>query len=116
VHRPLTEATTTASSGSRVGSCGSPRSITESNTGWSYLRYAPPMRVTSKGQVTIPQNVRRQLGITPGSEVEFQLDDRGARLIRVSDHGGRAIAHRMRGRATVTLSTEEIMALTRGDD
>ena len=74
------------------------------------------MRVTSKGQVTIPQWVRQQLGITPGSEVEFQLDDRGARLVRVSAGEGNALAARMRGTATVPMSTEEIMALTRGDD
>lgn len=74
------------------------------------------MRVTSKGQVTIPRKVRQQLGITPGSEVDFQLDDRGARLIRVSDGAGKDLAARMRGRATVAMSTEEIMALTRGDD
>jgi AbrB family looped-hinge helix DNA binding protein len=74
------------------------------------------VRVTSKGQVTIPQTVRRQLGITPGSEVDFKLDERGARLVRVNDGEGEAIARRMRGRATVTMSTEEIMALTRGDD
>ena len=74
------------------------------------------MRVTSKGQVTIPQRIRQQLGIAPGSEVDFQLDDRGARLIRVSDGGGKDLARRMRGRATVAMSTEEIMALTRSDD
>jgi len=74
------------------------------------------MRVTSKGQVTIPQTIRRQLGITAGSEVDFELDDRGARLVRVNDGKGAAIAGRMRGRATVAMSTEEIMALTRGDD
>lgn len=74
------------------------------------------MRVTSKGQVTIPQRVRQQLGITPGSEVDFELDDRGARLVRVSDSEGADLAARMRGTATVAMSTEEIMALTRGDD
>ncbi|MEA2222775.1 MAG: hypothetical protein QOH83_1151 [Solirubrobacteraceae bacterium] len=74
------------------------------------------MRVTSKGQVTIPRKVRERLGITPGSEVDFQLDDDGARLIRVSDGEGKDLARRMRGRATVAMSTEEIMALTRGDD
>lgn len=73
------------------------------------------MRVTSKGQVTIPQKVRRQLGIVPGSEVEFELDDRGARLLRVGEGGGAELAARMRGRATVAMSTEQIMALTRGD-
>ncbi len=74
------------------------------------------MRVTSKGQVTIPQHVRRQLGIAPGSEVDFELDDRGARLVRVSEGEGEALAGQMRGRATVAMSTEEIMALTRDDD
>ena len=74
------------------------------------------MRVTSKGQVTIPQKVRQQLGITPGSEVDFQLDEHGARLVRVSPGDGKNLTRQMRGRATVTMSTEEIMALTRGDD
>ena len=74
------------------------------------------MRVTSKGQVTIPQKVRERLGITPGSEVTFQLDEGGARLIRVSPGDGKALAGRMRGRATVAMSTEDIMALTRDDD
>jgi len=36
--------------------------------------------VTSKGQVTIPKQVRQALGITPGSKVEFDLDRGGARL------------------------------------
>lgn len=74
------------------------------------------MRVTSKGQVTIPQKVRELMGITPGCEVDFQLDEHGARLVRVSPGEGKALAGRMRGRATVAMSTEEILALTRGDD
>jgi AbrB family looped-hinge helix DNA binding protein len=74
------------------------------------------MRVTSKGQVTIPQHVRALLGITPGSEVDFHVDEHGARLVCVSPGGGMDMAAAMRGRATVAMSTEEIMALTRGDD
>lgn len=74
------------------------------------------MRVTTKGQVTIPQKVRERLGITPGSEVDFELDDGGARLVRVSPGQGEALVGDMRGRATVAMSTEEIMALTRGDE
>jgi len=74
------------------------------------------MRVTTKGQVTIPQRVRERLGITPGSEVDFQLDDAGARLVRVSRGEGKDAAAAMRGRATARMSTEEIMVLTRGDD
>lgn len=74
------------------------------------------MRVTSKGQVTIPQHVRERLGITPGSEVDFLVDEDGARLVRVSRGDGNDLATGMRGRATGTISTEEIMALTRGED
>lgn len=74
------------------------------------------MRVTRKGQVTIPLAVRRALGIAPGSEVEFELDEHGARLVRARTNRGKAIARRMRGRATVAMSTDEIMALTRDSD
>jgi antitoxin PrlF len=73
------------------------------------------MRVTSKGQVTIPLAVRRKLGIEPGSEVEFELDAQGARLVRAKTARGKAVVRRMRGRGTVAMSTDEIMALTRGD-
>ena len=41
------------------------------------------MRVTEKGQVTIPKHVRDRLGIAPGSEVEFVPDEKGARLILI---------------------------------
>jgi AbrB family looped-hinge helix DNA binding protein len=74
------------------------------------------MRVTSKGQVTIPQRIRESLGIRPGSEVAFELDERGARLVRVNPGEGTSLAAAMRGRATVAMSTDEIMALTRGND
>ena len=74
------------------------------------------MRVTSKGQVTIPLAVRQKLGIEPGSEVDFELDEHGARLVRGETARGKAIVRRMRGRATVAMSTDEIMALTRGDE
>ena len=46
------------------------------------------MRVTEKGQVTIPKDIRDRLNIGPGSEVDFVADGRGARLIVVS--GGKA--------------------------
>lgn len=78
--------------------------------------YAPAVRVTSKGQVTIPQLVRERLGITPGSEVDFDMDEHGARLVRVSSGAGKGLAAGMRGRATAAMSTEEILALTRGED
>ncbi|MDI7860578.1 AbrB/MazE/SpoVT family DNA-binding domain-containing protein [Rhizobiaceae bacterium n13] len=42
------------------------------------------MRVTEKGQVTIPKEIRDRLKIGPGSQVEFIPDDKGARLVVVS--------------------------------
>ncbi len=59
------------------------------------------MRVTSKGQVTIPQDVRRRLGIAPGSEVEFEVADDGIRLVRRDESDGAALVAAMRGRAIV---------------
>jgi AbrB family looped-hinge helix DNA binding protein len=47
------------------------------------------MRVTEKGQVTIPKEVRDRLGITPGSEVEFVADDKGARLVLIAGNKSR---------------------------
>lgn len=77
------------------------------------------MRVTSKGQVTIPIEIRDQLGITPGTEVEFEVED-GAVRLRPKGGGVREWLERVeqnRGRwATTGMTTDEIMALTRGED
>ncbi|MBA3747100.1 MAG: AbrB/MazE/SpoVT family DNA-binding domain-containing protein [Solirubrobacterales bacterium] len=71
------------------------------------------MRVTQKGQVTIPLAVRRALGIQPGTEVAFELDrDGGARLVVDGERAATEIA-RMRGAGDVDLTTDEILALTR---
>jgi antitoxin PrlF len=70
------------------------------------------MRVTQKGQVTIPLEVRRALGIHAGSDVQFQLDEQGARLVVDADRAAREI-ERVRGAGDVPLSTDEILALTR---
>lgn len=74
------------------------------------------MKVTSKGQVTIPQNIRERHGLLPGTEVRFVDDGTDVRLVKVgSDHRrGRDLVARMRGRARPGLTTDEIMALTRG--
>ena len=73
------------------------------------------MRVTRKGQVTIPLAIREQVGILPDTEVEFSV--RGDTVIlrkasRAGRRGGRLV-QTMRGRATAGLTTDEIMALTR---
>ena len=70
------------------------------------------MRVTQKGQVTIPLEIRRALGIETGTEVAFELDRTGARLVV---EPGRAAGEirRMRGAGDVPMTTDEILALTR---
>lgn len=76
------------------------------------------MRITSKGQVTIPRDIREELGIVPSSEIEF-VREGGRVWLRKRKPGaarGRSLVARMRGRATTLMSTEEIMRLTRGDD
>ena len=74
------------------------------------------MRLTSKGQVTIPQEIREALGLLPHSEVEFELDGDSVRLRKARTGGGRGamLVARLRGTATSRLSTDEIMKLTRG--
>ena len=67
--------------------------------------------VTSKGQVTIPIEFRRALGITEGTAVDFEFDGNGLRLVpvkrrifsradgnRVPHHGGRAFTIRDKNR------------------
>lgn len=70
------------------------------------------MRVTQKGQVTIPRDIRSALGIKTGTEIAFELDERGARLVVEPDRAATEIA-RMRGAGDVELTTDEILALTR---
>ena len=70
------------------------------------------MRVTQKGQVTIPREVRRALGIQTGTDVAFELDRRGARLVVEPERAASEIA-RMRGAGDVAMTTDEILALTR---
>jgi AbrB family looped-hinge helix DNA binding protein len=76
------------------------------------------MKITSKGQVTIPQEVRERLGLLPHTEVEFEVRGDVAVLRKAAKRGrrGRQILDRMRGSATVAMTTDEIMALTRGGD
>ena len=74
------------------------------------------MRLTTKGQVTIPLEIREQLGLLPFTEVEFEIDGDAVKMRkkRQSRRRGRTIVERMRGRATRRLTTDEILALTRG--
>ena len=76
------------------------------------------MRITRKGQVTIPQDVRQRLGLLPSTEVEFEVVGDHVRL-RKAGHSSNTGARKrdplrsLRGSADVSMSTVEIMELTR---
>jgi len=74
-------------------------------------------KVTSKGQVTIPKAVRDLLGIAPGSSVDFRRAADGSIVIEKSKGGARPKSRlaELVGSAGPGLSTDEIMALTRGE-
>jgi AbrB family looped-hinge helix DNA binding protein len=76
------------------------------------------MRVTSKGQVTIPRDIRRQMGIASQSEVEFVIEHNTVilRPVQGSPSKGKRLVETLRGRARVKMTTDEIMALTRGEE
>lgn len=75
------------------------------------------MRITSKGQVTIPLEIRRKAGLLPHTEVDFEWDGKAVRIVRArtrrKESRGEALVRHLRGRATVRMSTEELLALTR---
>jgi antitoxin PrlF len=74
-------------------------------------------RVTRKGQVTIPKRVRDHLGIEPGSVVEFELGADGRIvLVKAGATPEPSRFERFRGIATTDLTTDELMAMLRGDD
>jgi AbrB family looped-hinge helix DNA binding protein len=73
------------------------------------------MRITSKGQVTIPAAIRRRLGLVANTEVEIDVLGDIVRVRKARNRTrGQAIVAQMRGRATSGLSTDEILALARG--
>jgi len=75
------------------------------------------MRITSKGQVTIPQEIRERFGLLPNTEVEFVAKRNSIHLVKSKNPArrtrGEALVHRLRGRSSVKMTTDEILALTR---
>lgn len=75
------------------------------------------MRITSKGQVTIPIEIRERFGFLPDTEVEFRVEGEAVRLVKAGSgrrrSRGETVVHDLRGAADVKMNTDEIMALTR---
>jgi AbrB family looped-hinge helix DNA binding protein len=78
------------------------------------------MRITSKGKVTIPARIRERAGLLPGTEVDFELDGEVVQIVRAKSgrgktRGEQAVALLRAHPGDIKMSTEEIMALMRGD-
>lgn len=76
------------------------------------------MHITSKGQVTIPKHIRERFGFLPNTDVDFEVDEDGIRLVKKREKGrkksrGQRAVRLLRGSGTVRMSTDEILALTR---
>lgn len=72
--------------------------------------------ITSKGQVTVPKPVRDYLGLKPGSTVVFERRPDGEVVLRAAKANAKRRATRfakIRGSATVRMTTDSILALTR---
>jgi AbrB family looped-hinge helix DNA binding protein len=76
------------------------------------------MHITSKGQVTIPMAIRENMGFLPNTEIEFRVEKNRVYLEKVENKmtRGEAMIQQLRGKGDVKMTTDEIMALTRGDD
>lgn len=77
------------------------------------------MRITAKGQVTIPQDIRERAGLMPGTDVEFELEAGGVRLVKANPHTdrptrGQKLVDGLRAQGDFRMSTDEIIALMRG--
>lgn len=75
------------------------------------------MRLNSKGQVTIPAPLRDSHGLHEGDEVDVVEEGDALRIVRVeaSQTRGQRLTNRMRGRATTTMSTDQLLELLRGE-
>jgi AbrB family looped-hinge helix DNA binding protein len=77
------------------------------------------LRVTSKGQVTIPVRIRRKLRIRANTQVDF-IERDGEVVLEVREpeekQPGGSLAERMAGKWQGELTTEEVMRLTRGEE
>ncbi len=71
------------------------------------------MRVTTKGQVTIPRNIREVLGISPETEIDFIEENGKFFLVKTDMPVIKKKFKKLRGIATAKMSTNEILSLTR---
>jgi AbrB family looped-hinge helix DNA binding protein len=74
-------------------------------------------QINPQGQITIPPDLQKLLGLFPGTEVQIQVIGDTLQLRKSNAHNrGSLLIERMRGKATSRLGTDDIMHLTRGEE
>jgi len=75
------------------------------------------VKVNSKGQVTIPAELRKRHGFSEGDEVQVIEDGTTLRIVHSDPAAspGHRIVNRLRGRASANQTTDDLMALLRGE-
>jgi AbrB family looped-hinge helix DNA binding protein len=71
--------------------------------------------VTDDGQVILPDAIREALGLAPGENVEFEVIEPGRVVMSRARLSARERVQRIRGLTRGGLSTDEVLAMTRGD-
>ena len=72
-------------------------------------------KITSKGQVTLPKRMREHLGLRPGSEIEFTINNRGEIVIKSKAKPPKSRFNALRGSLNLGMTTDEFMRFLRGD-
>lgn len=77
------------------------------------------MLITEKGQVTIPANIREKFGFLPHTEIEFKVKGKQVIVQKVTGGALQKVHNPFQVLVGITagrMTTDEIMALTRGED
>ena len=72
-------------------------------------------KLTSKGQVTLPKRMREHLGLKPGSEIEFTINNQGEIVLRSKAKRPKSRFDAIRGTLDLGMTTDEFMRFLRGD-
>lgn len=96
-----------------------PRTLARTGASNSLAFRGNTLKISTKGQVTIPVEIREKLGLLPDTEVEFEIVGTAVQMRKGRKTGragrrGKSIVERLRGRGSIRMSTDEILALTRG--
>ena len=70
------------------------------------------MRISERGQVTIPREIQERYGLLPNTEVEFELDESGV-CLRPVRGSRRKATQALYGKQRLPHSTDELMSLLR---